>query len=198
MPSETTEAPDTGTEETEEATSEQETTDASTQASDELDKGSGLDWKAEAEKYKALARKHEQRAKTNAGAAKELEKFRESQLTEQEKAIKQAREEGLTEGRSVGDKRLIRAEVIAAAAGKAADPGDVYAILTGTGALSGVEVNGDGEVDTEAIRGLVESLVKDKPHLAAVRTPGFGARGQAPAERPEADMDAWIRGQAGR
>jgi hypothetical protein len=131
-------------------------------------------------------------------ATSELDKFREAQLTEQEKAVKAAREEGLNEGRSVGDKRLIRAEIIAAAAGKAADPGDVYAILTGNGALSGVEVSEDGEVDTEVIRGLVEALVKDKPHLAAVRTPSFGARAQAQAERPEADMDAWIRGQAGR
>jgi hypothetical protein len=131
-------------------------------------------------------------------ATSELDKFRESQLTEQEKAVKTAREEGLSEGRSVGDKRLIRAEVIAAAAGKAADPGDVYAILTGNGALSGIEVSEDGAVDTEAIKGLVDGLVKDKPHLAAVRTPGFGARAQAQAERPDMDMDAWIRGQAGR
>jgi hypothetical protein len=131
-------------------------------------------------------------------ATSELDKFREAQLTEQEKAVKAAREEGLSEGRSVGDKRLIRAEVIAAAAGKAADPGDVYAILTGNGALSGVEVSEAGEVDTGAISGLVEALVKDKPHLAAVRTPGFGARTPATADKPNADMDAWIRGQAGR
>lgn len=131
-------------------------------------------------------------------ATSELEKFREAQLTEQEKAVKTAREEGLVEGRSVGDKRLIRAEVIAAASGKAADPGDVYAILTGRDALAGIEVNEAGEVDTAAIKSLVETLVEEKPHLAVVRNPGFGARAPAAAEKPNADMDAWIRGQAGR
>lgn len=180
-----TQQPTTGTEETTETAKAE--TDEATPSADEL--ATKLRSKTqESSKYQKRAQK----------AESELAKFREAQKTEQEKAIEAARKEGMTEGRSLGDKRLIRAEVIAAAAGKAADPGDVYAILTGNGALSGIEVSEDGAVDTDAIRGLVDGLVKDKPHLAAVRTPGFGARAQAQAERPDMDMDAWIRGQAGR
>lgn len=135
---------------------------------------------------------------------KELEKLREAQLTEQEKAMKAAREEGYAEGRSKGDQRLIRAEVIAAAAGKAADPNDVYALLSVNGALNGVDVNDDGEVDSDAIAKVVDALLEEKKHLAAqpaqpTRDPDFGARTPAaPALNSDAAMDAFIRGAAGR
>jgi hypothetical protein len=162
------------------------------------DTGNEPDLKAEVDKWKALARRHEQRAKENAAAAKELDKLKEQQLTETERAVKKAREEGLNEGRSIANQRLIRAEVISAAAGKAADPSDVYAILAGTGALSSLEVNDDGEVDTETVTSLVDDLIKAKPHLAAVRSPNFGARAPAQDNKSQVDMDAWIRGQAGR
>lgn len=132
-----------------------------------------------------------------ATATSELEKFREAQLTEQEKAIKTAREEALAEGLKVGNERLIRAEVIAAAAGKVADPGDAYAILTANKALAGLEVDGEGNVDTDAIAAAIDDLVKTKPHLAAVRSPGFGTRAPAQAPTGDADMDAIIRGARG-
>lgn len=132
-----------------------------------------------------------------ANATSELEKFREAQLTEQEKAIKTAREEALAEGLKVGNERLIRAEVIAAAAGKVADPGDAYAILTANKTLAGLEVDADGNVDTDAITAAIDDLVKTKPHLAAVRSPSFGARSPAAAPTADSDMDAIIRGARG-
>lgn len=132
-----------------------------------------------------------------ATATSELETFREAQLTEQEKAIKTAREEALAEGLKVGNQRLIRAEVIAAAAGKVADPDDAYAILTANGALNGLEVDGDGKVDTDAITAAIDDLVKVKPHLAAVRSPNFGTRSPAAAPSSDVDMDAIIRGARG-
>jgi hypothetical protein len=184
MTTEDTEAPDTGTEETDPAPTEQPA------PAPEADV---TDWKTEAEKYKALSRKHEQRAKTNASAAKELEDLKATQLTDQEKAIKDARDEALAEGRAIGDERLIRAEVIAAAAGKVADPSDVHAILTANGALKDLVVDDDGQVDTDAITAAIDALVKAKPHLAAVRSPSFGARAPVDAPSSNADMDAWIR-----
>lgn len=193
MPEE--ETPDTGTEE--QPTSEE-------QPPEQPDTGDETDWKAEAEKYKALARKHEGRAKTNATAAKELEQFKTDQLSEQEKAVKAARDEGYTEGRSKGDQRLIRAEVIAAAAGKAADPTDVFALLTANGALADIQVGEDGEVDTKAIVEKVDALLEEKKHLVAssaspTRDPDFGARTPAaPALTSDAAMDAFIRDAAGR
>ena len=158
-------------------------------------------------KERKAARDAEKRAKAAekalTGATTELDKFRESQLSEQEKAVKAARDEGYAEGRSKSDKRLIRAEVIAAAAGKAADPSDVYALLAAAGALDGVEIGEDGGIDSQAIGSAVAALLEDKPNLAAsstpVRDPDFGARPPAaPAADSNAAMDSFIRQAAGR
>lgn len=137
------------------------------------------------EKERKAAREAARKARTAetalAKATGELEKFRESQLSEQEKAIKIARDEGLNEGLTKGNKRLIRAEVIAAAAGKVADPEDVFAILSTNGALAALEVGDNGEVDGDVIKTAIEDLVKTKPHLASVRHPGFGNGARSPA-----------------
>ncbi len=63
----TTQEPDTGTDTTQEP-----------------------DPQAEVEKWKALARQHETRAKSNADAAKELEKIRENQKSAEQKAADKA------------------------------------------------------------------------------------------------------------
>jgi hypothetical protein len=130
-----------------------------------------------------------------AKALKELETFRESQLSDQEKAVKAAREEGIAEGRSAGNARLIRAEVLAAASGKLANPTHAFAILTDAGALKDVEVGDDGQLDTAPIVAAVEELVKNEPHLAAVRDPQFGNRQPvdgAPVST-DAAFDAFLR-----
>lgn len=56
-----------------------------------------VDYKAEAEKWQALARKHEQRAKDNAEKAKGYDELRASQMSEQEKAVEQAKAEARAE-----------------------------------------------------------------------------------------------------
>lgn len=190
----TTEAePDTGTEGTE-ASTEPEAT--------EQPESTEPDWKAEAEKWQGLARKHEGRAKQNSTAAKELEALKASQLTDQEKAVAAARDEGTAEGRRVGSTALVRASVIAAAAGKAADPDDVYALLVSRGDLSDIEVGEDWSVDQAAVRAAVDKLLAEKKHLAAgsqPRDPDFGARTPtSPAQSADAQMDAFIRGRLGR
>lgn len=135
-------------------------------------------------------------------AEAELEKLRQAALSDQEKAVEAARNEGRNEGRSVGDKRLIRAEVITAAAGKAADPSDVYALLDARDALTGIEVAEDGTIDTKAITAAVDALLTEKKHLVAAaptRDPDFGARTPtSPAQSPDAQMDALIRGRVRR
>lgn len=133
--------------------------------------------------------------KALAKATGELEKFRESQLSDQEKAVKAAREEGIAEGRSAGNARLIRAEVLAAASGKLANPAHAFAILTDAGVLKDVQVADDGTLDTAAITTAVDELVKAEPHLAAVRDPQFGNRQPvdgAPVST-DAAFDAFLR-----
>lgn len=187
MTTEGTDAPATGTEGTEEPAEE-----PTVEQPPEPAEGDGTDWKAEAEKYKALSRKHETRAKANAKAASELEQVKASQLSEQEKAVEAARREGV----DIGNKALVRAEVIAAAAGKAADPSDVYALLLAQNRLADIEVS-EGNVDTEAVTAAVDALLAEKKHLTAgvvSRDPDFGARPPAvPAQNPDAAMDNWLR-----
>ena len=181
---------DTSTEDTPEPT-EGEGTETPTESVDDL-----------VSQLKSKSRESSKYQKRAQAAEAELAKVREAQLSEQEKAVKAARDEGYTEGRSLGDKRLIRAEVIAAAAGKAADPNDVHALLNARGALNDIEVGDDGTVDTKTIGALVDALLAEKKHLAAAppsRDPDFGARPAVkPASSPDAAMDSWLRGQAKR
>jgi hypothetical protein len=183
------------------------TEDPSTEDTPEPTEGEGTEPPPESvddlvSKLKAKSRestKYQKRAQT---AEAELTKFREAQLSEQEKAVKAARDEGFTEGRSLGDQRLIRAEVITAAAGKAADPNDVYALLLAGGALNDIEVDDNANVDTKSIAALVDALLTEKKHLAVgptSRDPDFGARpAVTPAPNSDAAMDNWLRGEARR
>lgn len=192
-----------GTEDQSSTDTDEATTDATAETDVDKDDGkdSGKDeakpdeLTAQLRAREAESAKYRRRAQA---AEKELEKFREAQKTEQERAIDAARKEGLAEGSAKGNSRLIRAAVIEAAAGKVADASDAFAILTTNGTLEGIEVGEDGDIDTGVIKTAIDDLVKAKPHLAVVRTPGFGARTSAQADKPDADMDAWIRGQAGR
>ena len=69
---------------------------------------------AETEDWKALARKHEKEAKA---AKAELDKALKSQMSDQEKAVAQARDEGKAEATSAASQRLAGAEIKAALAG---------------------------------------------------------------------------------
>lgn len=56
------------------------------------DTGEDIDWKAKFEEQRAHSRKWEQRAKDNSKAAEELQQFKDSQLSEAEKAAKRIKE----------------------------------------------------------------------------------------------------------
>ena len=58
---------------------------------DPADTGEDIDWKAKFEEQRAHSRKWEQRAKDNSKAAEELQQFKDSQLSEAEKAAKAAK-----------------------------------------------------------------------------------------------------------
>ena len=81
------------------------------------------------------------------------------------------------------DRRIVRAEIKAAAKGVLADPTDALTFLD----LSGFEVSEDGEVDGKKISDALDDLLKAKPHLAAKQRPRFegradnGAQGRASA-----------------
>lgn len=144
------------------------------------------DLAADVEKWKALARKHEERAKANAGAAKELEKVRQSAMTEQEKAVAEAEKRGRDAASREASLRLARAEFRAEAA-PVADKATVDSFLEY--ADMSKLLGEDGEPDAKAITAAVKRLTGNG------KAPDFdgGARTTA---KPN-DMNAFIRRQAG-
>ncbi len=120
----------------------------------------------DAGKWKELSRKNEREAKR---LRTELEKLQQQSMSEQEKAVAQAKAAGYTEGLSAATERLRRAEVRAAASGLLADPSDAVHLLD----LEKYQPNDDGDFDRKAIEADIAALVKVKPYLGA--TPGNGA-----------------------
>lgn len=155
-------APDTG--ETTQTTQTTETTEPQVTDTASLE--------AEVAKWKDLARKHEERSKTNSAAAKELETLRQQSMTDQEKAVAQAKIEAKAEAfREVGGK-LVAAEIRAAAAGR---PLDVDALLEGLDASR--FVGDDGEPDRSAIVKWIDRIAP-VPEPQTNTRPGFPDLGQ--------------------
>lgn len=126
----------------------------------------------------------------------ELTRLRETAATDQESAIaaarEEARQEALQEALTEANARIVRAEVIAAASRKLADPEDAVRLLD----LDAFQVNDKGEIDRAALAAAVDELVKAKPYLTASRDPDFGARPPAAPAGPS--MDDFLRQAAGR
>lgn len=125
------------------------------------------------EKHLADLRKENASWRTKLRRAEtELGKLKESSATEIEKAKAEARQEALAEATTEANARIVRAEVIAAAARKLQDPADAVAHLD----LSKFEVGDNGEVDRKALSAAIDELLKEKPYLGGVRDPDFGRR----------------------
>ena len=159
------------------------TSDAGTSdASDQTDTGEpdtgdqGADLAAELEKWKAQARKHEERAKANATAAKELEKFRQQTMSDTEKAIEQARNEGRQRTLVEVGGKLAAAEVRAAATGRMSEE-QIDTLLEGLN-LSRF-VGDDGEIDRAAVVKFVDGIAPQPTEQSATSVVdlGQGTRG---------------------
>jgi membrane protein involved in colicin uptake len=184
MPSEETETLDAPVD-----TDDTETTEPEAHAEhDELNDGGKKALDAERK-----ARRAAERAAKAAQA--EIEKLKEAQLSEAERAVAEARREARAEALAEVNARVLRAEIKAVATGKLTDPADALTFLD----PSEFDVSEDGEVDTKSISKAIDDLVKSKPYLAAQRVGGdvdSGARGTTP--NPSGDMNLLIRRAAGR
>lgn len=142
---------DANTESTEtaeaEATEEAETAAAETTQT-ESSSTEETDWKA-------MARKWEKLAKGNAKATEELETLRKKSMTDQEKAVADAKAAGLAEAASTYGSKLAAAELRAAAATKGVDLSSIGDLID-----SSKFVGEDGEVDSDAIKKTVDKLAK--------------------------------------
>ena len=78
------------------------------------------------------------------------------------KAVDDAREEAKAEASAEANRRILKAEVKAAAGGVLADPNDAVRLLD----LDDFDVDDDGDVDEGEIKKVIKQLVKDKPYLA--------------------------------
>lgn len=122
-------------------------------------------------------------------ASAELEALRAQSMTDQEKAIAEARAQARAETLAEANSRLVRAEARSIAAGRLRNPDDV-ALL---GDLDLFVV--DGDVDVKALGKAVDQLVAARPYLAPDQKPG-PLLGGGPQPPPAQSMDDWIRRQA--
>lgn len=147
-----------------------------------------------------LARERDKRQEAEKAAkqaARELETLRASSMTDQEKAIAEARKSATNEVLAKANARIVNAEIRAAAAGKLANPSAATKFLD----ASDFQVDDDGDVDRNAIDKAIDRLLKDEPYLAvpasnrATGSADGGARGTSAAST---DMNALLRRAAGR
>lgn len=138
----------TATEGTEAATEAADTTAAETDQSASKEE---TDWKA-------MARKWEKLAKENSKAAEERDKLKQSAMTEQEKAVAEAKAAGLSEAAKTYGSKLAAAELKAAAANKGVDLSSISKYLK-----ADMFVGEDGEVDDSAIKAAVADFAKSMP-----------------------------------
>lgn len=175
----------------------EEESDAAEQAANDAtedtanESGSTDESKSEDVDWKAMARKHEREAKKARKEAesvkKALDERAEQDKTEQEKAMDKARKEGADEAVSTVEQKyrskIKNAEIRAQAAGRFADPSDAVA-------LAQIEdedlFDDDGEINPDAIKSALDSLLESKPHLAA----GQGARFQGGSDAGKGSGDA--------
>jgi len=135
---------------------------------------------SEGEKALQIWKDRAKAAETDAKRAKELEaeldQLRTSQMSEHEKALKEAAANARNETLSEVNQRLFAAELKAASVGKIADPElladpEVAVRLLG---LDGVPVTDSGDIDAEAISAAVDSFLESKPYLSGATPPGDG------------------------
>lgn len=157
------------------------TTEATTAATTTTDTGATtVDHAAEAEKWKNLSRKHEERAKANSTAAKELEELRAKSMSDQEKAVDEARKAGKAEGLAATGARLVKAEIRAAAAGRLSD--DQLKTLVDN-LNPAAFLTEDGDVDEEKVSTFVKGIAPQTDEETTTTTSplvpdlGQGARG---------------------
>ena len=115
-------------------------------------------------------------------ASRELKATRE-QLADKDRApeeaeIERLKREARAEGASIGNQRLVRAELKAALTGKVNNPLLALKLID----ASGIDVDDGGEVDSDAVSAVVAALLADAPELAVKRFQGSADQGAAGKE----------------
>lgn len=107
----------------------------------------------------------------------------------EEAALDAARREAREDALKTANERLVRAELKAALAGKVTNPALALRLID----TSEIEVDADGDVDTDAIDAAISALLDEAPELRTARFQGGadqGAKGKGakPAQLTQADL----------
>lgn len=169
-----------------------ETTDTETPEPDEGADALGDAGKKALDAMKAKMRTAEKAAKD---ARAELAK-RDAELAlrdkpAEEQALEQARAEARAEATTAANKRIVRSELKAAAAGKLANPAVAEKFLD----LDDFDVDDNGDVDSDALNEAIADLLKREPYLAAGKPnpfQGSGDGGSRAEPKPDQSIDEAI------
>lgn len=124
------------------------------------------DWKAEFEAQQRINRALERKSKKDFAALQEFQKAAtKPDAADDAPDPEKIRAEIRNELQAATNTRLIAAEAKAALAGKVHKPATALRLLD----LSEVEVDADGNVDTQALDDLIVKLLEDEPYLAVAQ-----------------------------
>ena len=123
------------------------------------------DWKAEYEAQQRINRALERKSKKDFARIQELEKTPAPAVADDAPDPEKIRAEVRAEVQTAANKKLIAAEAKASLVGKVHNPATVMRLLD----LSEVEVDSDGNVDTQALDDLIVKLLEDEPYLAVAQ-----------------------------
>lgn len=124
------------------------------------------DWKAEFEAQQRINRALERKSKKDFASLQEFQKAAtKPAVADEAPDPEKIRAEIRTELQAATNTRLIAAEAKAALAGKVHKPATALRLLD----LSDVEVDADGNVDTQALDDLIVKLLEDEPYLAVAQ-----------------------------
>lgn len=140
----------------------------------------------EAKKLRSEAASLRRRAKE---AEAELEKIRTDQMSEQERAIADARMEERTAALKVANQRIVAAEIKTAAVGKITNPELAVHLIP----ADKFEVADDGSIDAEAVAAAIDELIQKYPELGQRPVIGSVDGGVRPAPQSKMDMSELLR-----
>lgn len=122
------------------------------------------------------------------GQSAELDKLRRQSMSDQEKAVDEAKAEARKAALGEVSERLLAAEITTLAAGKLADPSDAVGLVDRDGLT-----DADGAPDKEAISKAIDELVKRKPYLANGERRPKSLPGGGATSSEGMSMDDYIR-----
>ena len=170
--------PETDESVTDESTESTETEDVQAEEVEQSEETEKVDPNAGAKKALTAERTARKAAEKALNALKAELALKDKPAEEQ--ALEAARNEARTEATTKANERIVRAEVKAAATGKVKNPALALKLID----TSGIDVDDDGEVDSDAVNQAITDLLTEYPELAADGSKFTGSADQGAKGKP--------------